>query len=763
MKNRELVKRILINTGILCFLAGVVLFLALVFSGMSSTIFDRVYMYATGNFEAPAGDGSSESPYIIDSEGDFLYILRKVNYGKDTFAGKYIKFQKDIDFLNSDGTQMVGAGEDVPEFLGIIDGNGHTISNINIVSETDAGLFYKFSGTIANLNITKSSFAGESAGAFAAINKGTIINCSTDALIEGSTVDGIAGQNMGRIVNCVHSEELVATATELNNGFYKAGFCDLSLCKWDKDRNFSDDRVLSIKELYTIVEVDGKEEKINAFFDDENAEFRFVFPKSVNTDEVIINALLTDGTIVRNELRNTFLCGEVTYNLDYMIDDSTVNMFVHTDASNGYEYMDKHKENRLSGDISLYDEEGIYLENKIITAINGRGNDSWLSAPKKGYSIKLKEADTLFNLDEAVGFNLLAAYRFNCMSSYIIFRELDKDMKLPFYHDYKLTNLYVDGEYLGVFFLTEKMEIDKNRFDIDDISVRVQELNELDLDEYPLVILGEGGKVGLDDGEYPKMIYRDIPNESKDLTGGYLFEVNSRDYSMEEAFFSTDRGTGFVIRNGADASKGEIEYSKQLWQDYEDALYSPTGKNSKGKHFTEYIDITSFADQWIQYELSKETSMSGSVYYYKDSDLKGDGLIHAVWLWDAEHSFTGSDEAEVSWVLESPKQLSRYEDDCVQFWTQIYEHKEFREALNKEWNEKYLPSMERLMEDGSVYRKDGICTFDYYKEIYVDTFELDTYRWPSVDGIEKLDTIRDLFRKRVPYLTGFFEKGAIGE
>ena len=48
-----------------------------------------------------------------------------------------------------------------------------------------------------------------------------------------------------------------------------------------------------------------------------------------------------------------------------------------------------------------------------------------------------------------------------------------------------------------------------------------------------------------------------------------------------------------------------------------------------GKHFTEYIDLTSFANQWMIYELNMEISVNSSVYFYKDTDAHGDGKLHA--------------------------------------------------------------------------------------------------------------------------------------
>lgn len=69
----------------------------------------------------------------------------------------------------------------------------------------------------------------------------------------------------------------------------------------------------------------------------------------------------------------------------------------------------------------------------------------------------------------------------------------------------------------------------------------------------------------------------------------------------------------------------------------------------KGKYYTDYIDLESFADQWLFYELNEENSVNSSVYYYKDSDICGDGKLHASWPWDMEHSLAREGGAASSW------------------------------------------------------------------------------------------------------------------
>lgn len=64
-------------------------------------------------------------------------------------------------------------------------------------------------------------------------------------------------------------------------------------------------------------------------------------------------------------------------------------------------------------------------------------------------------------------------------------------------------------------------------------------------------------------------------------------------------------------------------------QEIEDAVYSETGYNSKRKHYSDYIDVDSLITAYLVQEISMNVDAANtSFYFYKDSDLIGDGKIH---------------------------------------------------------------------------------------------------------------------------------------
>jgi len=80
-----------------------------------------------------AGSGTAEDPYQITSGGHLALMAQYVNSLEDewTLGGLYFKLMNDIDLANKPFAP-IGGRDDTYVFQGYFDGNGKTISNINI-------------------------------------------------------------------------------------------------------------------------------------------------------------------------------------------------------------------------------------------------------------------------------------------------------------------------------------------------------------------------------------------------------------------------------------------------------------------------------------------------------------------------------------------------------------------------------------------------------------------------------------------------------
>ena len=171
------------------------------------------------------GSGTAEDPYKIPDLETLERFRDAVNNGNN-YEGKYIILTNDIEInpgtFDEDGNYTPSDGETAKEwepialdesnpFLGVLDGNGHTIRGLYINSP-DAdyqGLFGYLGddtteGTeVKNIGIVNSFIKGKDAvGNLVGISYGTISNIYTSGTVTGSGIaGGIAGSNIGTVRN----------------------------------------------------------------------------------------------------------------------------------------------------------------------------------------------------------------------------------------------------------------------------------------------------------------------------------------------------------------------------------------------------------------------------------------------------------------------------------------------------------------------------------------------------------------------------------
>lgn len=167
----------------------------------------KTHLISAGAFTV--GTGTAKDPYEVSTEAQLNHIRAHVS------EGGYYKLTKDIkvtkDFATVVNTSISEAnwsegnfepiGTEEKPFVGNFDGNGHSISGLNITGTVKgsaelgniagyAGLlgYVDSKSTIEGLTIDKSTIKGSvNVGGIAGYNKGSIINC---VLGEGSTVTG---------------------------------------------------------------------------------------------------------------------------------------------------------------------------------------------------------------------------------------------------------------------------------------------------------------------------------------------------------------------------------------------------------------------------------------------------------------------------------------------------------------------------------------------------------------------------------------------
>ena len=182
------------------------------------TLLTALLLLTAGNAYAQTfsgGDGTSGTPYRIGTVNDLVELATLVNTGNN-FAGKYIELIDDIDLTGydpaGDGTGWMPIGNNYSNrFRGILDGNGHKVSNmmINRPNTNNIGLF-GYTGTgaeIKNLGVVDCNITGrEGVGGLVGAGFGPITNCYVTGTVTGTSgrVGGLVGENSndGNLINC---------------------------------------------------------------------------------------------------------------------------------------------------------------------------------------------------------------------------------------------------------------------------------------------------------------------------------------------------------------------------------------------------------------------------------------------------------------------------------------------------------------------------------------------------------------------------------
>ncbi len=371
-------------------------------------------------------------------------------------------------------------------------------------------------------------------------------------------------------------------------------------------------------------------------------------------------------------------------------------MFIHT-KSGSMEYIHDKKGNEESGTVTLYTVDGYVDFSGDLESINGRGNNTWESFDKKPYSIKLNREADLLGMGAAQKWILLAnADDSSNLRNKIVYDFAD-DVGLTYSPESDWVDLYLNGEYAGLYLLSERNEIHPERVAVAD---------------------AESFLVSLE--RYDRLIAQNYPH------------VSTRNQQY--------------LRVHSSADENVMNQISRTIQCVENAIVAEDGIDPvTGKHWTELIDTRS----WVRKYLVEEVFGGGDVcyisqFFYTDGTL--DGKVYAGPVWDFDHSI-GS---PAGWLLMYPNTLYanrlHVKDGFDSPWFHNLYYKEtFYQEMTAVYEEVFIPAVNELVtEKISTYGKrvaQAAC--------------LNRIRWsqPDVSTEEETAYLCEFLKKRVDFLT----------
>lgn len=345
--------------------------------------------------------------------------------------------------------------------------------------------------------------------------------------------------------------------------------------------------------------------------------------------------------------------------------------------------------------------------------ISGRGNSTW-NLPNKPYKIKFKEKQELFGFGEAKDWVLLANYGdISLIRNYIAYQTAKNLSELSSSPDSQLVEVYVNGAYQGVYLLCERVEVQKNRVDIEVNHLKVDTGYLIEMDEWiakqndgPYVVVNDNLSSTLDDKRREYAIKSldedDIRKEHKEFIKGYL----------ERAI--------------AAAEGDDYEKVKEL------------------------IDVKSFAQMYLIAEIFKCPDVDYSSFYmYK----KAGGKLVAGPVWDYDMAFGN--------VAHKEKEAGSYDylwaKEANPWFNALLGHEEFVALVASE-----------LRENEAVFNATIDSCFEYAYEnreamekCFEDRKTVDTFFTPDAlskipTWQEHMDQVKEFYEKSLAYVKSIY-------
>ena len=392
--------------------------------------------------------------------------------------------------------------------------------------------------------------------------------------------------------------------------------------------------------------------------------------------------------------------------------------------------------------------------------LKGRGNSTWwqFQTQKRAYSLKLNHKTALFGMDASKEWTLLANFmdRSNLRNKFAY--DLSGRLGMEF-SDSTFVNLYLNGNYQGVYQLCEKP------------SAPIEEWDELG-EEFAEAIIEQNHITGSaadqlidaaknDLSWMTEPVWRGhtvadyIDLSQRDICGNYLFEYDY--YYDEPSKFKTHAGVPLNIRSpeALHTNSTAMKRLKNYIQQFENALVSDSFINEQGHHYSAYVDMQELVDYYIVNALIKNVEFGyKSMYFYLDEY----GILHMGPCWDYDWSsgnhFLGAAPNPEAW----------YDDwraSTNTWYHELYGDPYFVSLVQERWFE-ILPIIEDEICRLGLWENYLSAASDLEREVYLALEDEHDYRRQSGDYsfADEVEEFRQFLTKRVAWMNKQFAKSA---
>ena len=319
---------------------------------------------------------------------------------------------------------------------------------------------------------------------------------------------------------------------------------------------------------------------------------------------------------------------------------------------------------------------------EIKMEMRGRGNTTWGYA-KKPYKVKIDKKRDVLGLGENKHWVLIANALDKTLMKDRMTAWLGDAIGMEFTPRGEPVDLVMkntDGtfyKYLGSYYLSENVRVDKSRVEIDELDEDVTDPDSLE------------------------------------ITGGYLIQNSAQEDPESPNVWKTRTGQGWANHtpnfdpdDDGYVCEAQTKYIRDFIQRFEDALMTGDFEGENGESYRDLIDLDSAAKYWLVDALcvNGDGYGTGSTYIYKKRDTEEDGVRKTgklYWgpLWDFDFAWNYEDNFE--------------EFDSRHDWiTAMFADKGddgFVDAVYDNWP-KFRKAVKKLCADGGILDQ-------YYEEV----------------------------------------------
>lgn len=292
--------------------------------------------------------------------------------------------------------------------------------------------------------------------------------------------------------------------------------------------------------------------------------------------------------------------------------------------------------------MSITAKDGAICDNIGIEKIKGRGNSSWEASGqlygKYAYNVKFDSKIKPLNMKNATkakSWCLLANNMDESGLRNAVAYETAMLAGLSNVPEYKEADLYNNGEYLGSYLITEKVDVGGSKL-VDGETPEDHYDGSGDGNTHQATLSYNGSSIQY---QYVDTGALKDGYTAKDLS--YLIEFDLEERARaEHSWFKTPQGQYIAFKAPEDINKNEMEFVIKKWVDAEKAVYD----NNYDK-MNELMDLDSFADVYLVQEFTKNLDSCATSYYVYWNGFESESESAVKWeatpIWDYDWALGG--------------------------------------------------------------------------------------------------------------------------